>query len=29
VIGLEPHPEDQKNAGYAKVKLSALGKEAV
>ena len=27
VIGLEPHPEDQKNAGYAKVKLSALGKE--
>lgn len=25
VIGLEPHPEDQKKAGYAKVRLSALG----
>ena len=27
VIGLEPHPEDQKSSGYAKVKLSAIGKE--
>lgn len=27
VIGLEPHPEDQKSSGYAKVRLSALGKE--
>lgn len=27
VIGLEPHPEDKKNSGYAKVKLSAIGKE--
>ena len=27
VIGLEPHPEDAKKAGYAKVQLSALGKE--
>lgn len=24
VIGLEPHPEDKKNSGYKKVKLSAL-----
>jgi hypothetical protein len=24
VIGLEPHPEDKKKAGYAKVNLSAL-----
>ena len=24
IIGLEPHPEDQKKAGYAKVKLSDL-----
>jgi hypothetical protein len=24
VIGLEPHPEDQKKAGYAKVRLSTL-----
>ena len=27
VIGLEPHPEDQKNSGYAKVRLSGMGKE--
>jgi hypothetical protein len=27
IIGLEPHPEDKKSAGYAKVKLSAIGKE--
>jgi hypothetical protein len=27
VIGLEPHPEDTKSAGYAKVRLSAKGKE--
>jgi hypothetical protein len=27
VIGLEPHPEDKKSSGYAKVKLSAMGKE--
>jgi hypothetical protein len=27
IIGLEPHPEDKKNSGYAKVKLSAIGKE--
>jgi hypothetical protein len=27
VIGLEPHPEDKKSSGYAKVKLSATGKE--
>jgi hypothetical protein len=26
VIGLEPHPEDKKSSGYAKVKLSATGK---
>ena len=25
VIGLEPHPEDAKSAGYAKVRLSAKG----
>lgn len=25
IIGLEPHPEDQKSAGYAKVKLSETG----
>lgn len=28
VIGLEPHPEDTKSAGYAKVHLSAKGTEA-
>lgn len=27
VIGLEPHPEDSKKAGYAKVRLSSTGKE--
>lgn len=27
IIGLEPHPEDKKSSGYAKVKLSAAGKE--
>jgi hypothetical protein len=27
VIGLEPHPEDKKSSGYAKVNLSAMGKE--
>jgi len=27
VIGLEPHPEDKKSAGYAKVTLSSMGKE--
>jgi hypothetical protein len=27
VIGLEPHPEDAKSAGYAKVRLSSKGKE--
>jgi hypothetical protein len=27
VIGLEPHPEDKKKNGYAKVRLSAMGKE--
>jgi hypothetical protein len=27
VIGLEPHPEDQKSAGYAKVRLSTKGVE--
>lgn len=27
VIGLEPHPEDKKRSGYAKVKLSTMGKE--
>jgi len=27
VVGLEPHPEDKKSSGYAKVKLSAMGKE--
>lgn len=27
VIGLEPHPEDKKSSGYAKVRLSATGKE--
>jgi hypothetical protein len=26
IIGLEPHPEDKKSAGYAKVRLSATGK---
>ena len=25
IIGLEPHPEDQKSAGYTKVKLAATG----
>ncbi len=28
IIGLEPHPEDKKNGGYDKVRLSATGKEA-
>jgi hypothetical protein len=27
VIGLEPHPEDQKQGGYAKVRLSEAGIE--
>jgi hypothetical protein len=27
VIGLEPHPEDKKSSGYAKVRLSGMGKE--
>jgi len=27
VIGLEPHPEDRKSAGYAKVRLSVMGEE--
>ena len=27
VIGIEPHPEDKKNGGYEKVRLSAMGKE--
>lgn len=27
VIGLEPHPEDKKKDGYAKVRLSGTGKE--
>ena len=27
IIGLEPHPEDKKSSGYAKVTLSATGKE--
>ena len=27
VIGFEPHPEDKKSSGYAKVRLSATGKE--
>jgi hypothetical protein len=27
VIGLEPHPEDKKSAGYAKVRLSETGRE--
>ena len=27
VIGLEPHPEDAKKAGYAKVQLSGIGEE--
>jgi hypothetical protein len=27
VIGLEPHPEDKKSSGYAKVRLSATGRE--
>jgi hypothetical protein len=26
VIGLEPHPENKKSSGYAKVRLSAKGK---
>jgi hypothetical protein len=25
VIGLEPHPEDKKSSGYAKVRLSSTG----
>jgi hypothetical protein len=28
VIGLEPHPEDAKRAGYAKVRLSGKGTDA-
>lgn len=24
IIGIEPHPEDKKNGGYKKVKLSDL-----
>jgi len=27
IIGLEPHPEDKKKDGYAKVRLSSMGKE--
>ena len=27
VIGLEPHPEDPKSSGYAKVQLSGKGEE--
>jgi hypothetical protein len=27
IIGLEPHPEDKKSSGYAKVRLSATGNE--
>lgn len=27
VVGLEPHPEDAKSSGYAKVRLSATGEE--
>jgi hypothetical protein len=27
VIGLEPHPEDKKKAGYDKVRLSSAGEE--
>ncbi|HUX40383.1 MAG TPA: hypothetical protein VMV83_04365 [Rectinemataceae bacterium] len=27
VIGLEPHPEDKKISGYAKVRLSVTGQE--
>lgn len=27
VVGLEPHPEEKKSSGYAKVRLSATGKE--
>ena len=27
IIGLEPHPEDGKKGGYAKVRLSAKGEE--
>ncbi len=27
VIGLEPHPEDKKNSGYAKVRLSETGEK--
>jgi hypothetical protein len=27
VIGLQPHPEDKKKDGYAKVHLSSMGKE--
>lgn len=27
VIGLEPHPEDRKKAGYVKVRLSSFGEE--
>lgn len=27
IIGLEPHPEDKKSSGYAKVRLSATGQE--
>lgn len=26
IIGLEPHPEDRKQGGYEKVRLSSLGK---
>jgi hypothetical protein len=27
IIGLEPHPEDKKSSGYAKVRLSGMGTE--
>ena len=27
IVGLEPHPEDKKSVGYAKVRLSATGAE--
>jgi hypothetical protein len=27
IIGLEPYPEDKKNGGFDKVRLSVMGKE--
>lgn len=29
IIGLEPHPEEKKSSGYAKIRLSGMGQEEI